>query len=161
MTFAMYSVAAEQAKALKHLPDWVQHMSVHLTPYPTSYKLEPDFAIYYSKPNRDQKHDACCQAGDVMWYCHAGTHLVSDLEPNFASVINAGSAEQGIGFGHCNLADTLQQQQRACNHGTHLIINLEPHFASVIDAGSVEQGVGFSSGKAAQQDGLSVLLGVA
>ena len=44
---------------------------------------------------------------------------------------------------------------------SHLLINLQPDFASMIDTTPVEQGIGFSCGKAAQQYGLSVLLGVA
>lgn len=43
---------------------------------------------------------------------------------------------------------------------SYLVMNLEPDFAGTIDAGSVEEGVGFSSGEAAEQNGLSVLLGV-
>lgn len=38
-----------------------------------------------------------------------------------------------------------------------LMVDLQAHFASMVDAGSVEQRIGFSTGKAAEQDGLSVL----
>ena len=38
------------------------------------------------------------------------------------------------------------------------MVDLQPHFASMVVAGSIEERIGFSTGKAAEQDGLSVLL---
>ena len=49
---------------------------------------------------------------------------------------------------------------RAVGLQSDLVVDLQAHFAGTVDAGSIEQGIGFSTGKAAQQNGLSVLLGV-
>jgi len=66
---------------------------------------------------------------------------------------------------HSKAVAPVKQCMTSCSRKEHantdLVCNLEPCFASMINTRPVEECISFSRSKAAQQDCLSVLLGMA